>query len=80
MERLKNILSFAGGVAGLLAFMFGVNLLVDCWGLAFVVGAYVAMFLALLAGFVIFDAGLGPRPPSQPARAGEPAWPGQPKI
>jgi hypothetical protein len=74
MERLKSILSFAGGLAGLLAFMFGVNLLMDCWGLAFVVGAYVAMFLALLAGFVILDAGLGPRPP------GEAAWVGQPKI
>ena len=74
MERLKNILSFAGGVAGLLAFMFGVNLLMDRWGLAFVVGAYVAMFLALLAGFVIFGAGLGRRPP------GEAAWAGQPKI
>ena len=74
MERLKSILSFVGGLAGLLAFMFGVNLLMDRWGLAFVIGVHVTMFLALLAGFVIFGAGLGRRPP------GQAAWAGQPKI
>jgi hypothetical protein len=54
MQRLKSILSFAGGLAGLLTFMFGINFLMVRWGLAFVVGAYVVMFLVLLAGFLIF--------------------------
>lgn len=57
MERFKSIPSFAGGLAGLLAFIFGANLLVARWGLAFVAGAYLLMFLALLVGFLIFAPG-----------------------
>lgn len=58
MDRFKAVLSFALGLAGLLAFMFGVNWLVSRLGLLFVVGAYVVMFLALLVGFVVFAPGL----------------------
>lgn len=58
MDRFKAVLSFALGLAGLLAFMFGVNWLVFRLGLLFVVGAYVVMFLALLVGFVVFAPGL----------------------
>jgi len=63
MERLKSILSFAVGLAVLLAFMFGLMWLVLRFGLVFIIGAYVLMFLALLAGFLIFAPGLGQKPP-----------------
>lgn len=57
-QKLKSVLSFAVGLAGLLAFMFVVNWLTFRLGLLFVVGAYVVMFLALLVGFVVFGLGL----------------------
>jgi len=66
MERLKSILSFAGGLTGLVMFIFGVNLLMDRWGLAFVVGVYAVMFLALLAGFLIFAPGPAAPVPADP--------------
>jgi hypothetical protein len=66
MERLKSILSFAGGLAGLVMFIFGVNLLMDRWGLAFVVGVYAVMFLALLAGFLVFAPGPAAPFPADP--------------
>jgi hypothetical protein len=58
MERLKSILSFAGGLAGVVAIIIGLNFLMDRWGLAFVVAVYAVMFLALLAGFLIFGLSL----------------------
>ena len=66
MERLKSILSFAGGLATLLAFMFGVNLLMDRWGLAFVIGVYIVMFHVLLVGFLIFAPGPAAPFPADP--------------
>jgi len=58
MERLKSILSFAVGLAVLLAFMFGLMWFVMRFGLVFIIGAYVVMFLALLVGFLLFAPGL----------------------
>jgi len=65
MERLKSILSFAAGLAVLLAFMFGLMWLVLRFGLLFIIGAYVVMFLVLLAGFLIFAPGLVRKPPER---------------
>jgi apolipoprotein N-acyltransferase len=65
MERLKGVLSFAVGLAVLLAFMFGLMWLVMRFGLVFIIGAYVVMFLALLAGFLIFAPGLVQKPPEK---------------
>ena len=58
MERLKSVLSFAAGLAVLLAFMFGVTALVSRFGLFFVLGVYVVMYLALLVAFLLFAPGL----------------------
>jgi hypothetical protein len=58
MERLKSILSFASGLTALVVVIIGLNFLMDRWGLAFVVAVYAVMFLALLAGFLIFGLGL----------------------
>lgn len=66
MERVKSTLSFIGGLAVVLVFMFGINFLMDRWGLAFVVGTYAVMFLALLAGFLIFAPGLAAPVPTDP--------------
>jgi len=57
MERLKSILSFASGLTALVVVIIGLNFLMDRWGLAFVVGVYAVMFLALLAGFLVFAPG-----------------------
>jgi len=66
MERLKSILSFAGGLAALVAIIIGLNFLLARWGLAFVIGAYVVMFLALLAGFLVFAPGPAAPFPADP--------------
>jgi hypothetical protein len=65
MERLKSVLSFAIGLAVLLAFMFGLMWLVMRFGLLFIIGTYLVMFLALLAGFLIFAPGLVQKPPEK---------------
>jgi len=62
---VKSAFSFLIGLAVLLAFMFALNWLVFRLGLLFIIGAYVVMFLGLLAGFLIFAPGLVQKPPEK---------------
>jgi uncharacterized protein (DUF58 family) len=54
MERLKPILSFAGGLAGLLALMCGCTLIFARLGATGIVAVYAGLFLIFFVAFLLF--------------------------